>query len=138
MFAVGLSYIAFIMLRYVADSCQCVAKPIQYCKVKNIYKKIIKRKKKKRIDWSDLLAVPGTLKSLLQHHSLKASILRLSAFFMVQLSHLYMNTGKIIGLIIQAFVGKLMFLFLNTPFMFVAAFLPRSKCINGLNGANTF
>ena len=58
------------------------------------------------MDWLDLLAVLGTLKSLLQHHSSKASILRCSAFFMVQLSHPYMTTGKAIALIIQAFVGK--------------------------------
>ena len=58
------------------------------------------------MDWLDLLAVLGTLKSLLQHHSSKASILRCSAFFMVQLSHPYMTTGKTIALIIQAFVGK--------------------------------
>ena len=64
-----------------------------------------------RIDWFNLLTVQGTLKSLLQHHSVKASILQLSAFFMVQLSHPYMNTGKIIGLIIQAFVGKVMSVF---------------------------
>ena len=62
-----------------------------------------------RIDWFDLLALQGTLKSLLQHHSSKASILQLSAFFIVQLSHPYTTTGKIIALTIQTFVGKVMF-----------------------------
>ena len=67
-----------------------------------------------RMDWLDLLAVQGTLKSLLQHHSSKASILRHSAFFMVQLSHPYMTTRKNIALAIWAFVGKFMFLLFNT------------------------
>ena len=67
-----------------------------------------------RIDWFDLLAVQGTLKSLLQHHSLKASILRCSAFFIVQLSHPYMTTGKTIALTIRTFVGKVMPLLFNT------------------------
>ena len=66
-----------------------------------------------RMDWLDLLAVQGTLKSLLQHHSSKASILQRSAFFMVQLSHLYMTTGKPIALTRQTFVGKVMSLLLN-------------------------
>ena len=65
-----------------------------------------------RIDWLDLLAVQGTLKSLLQHHSLKASFLHCSAFFMVQLSHLYMTTGKTIALTIQIFVSKVCLCFL--------------------------
>ena len=71
-----------------------------------------------RIDWFDLLAVQGTLKSLLQHHNSKASIFRLSAFFMVQLSHLYMITGKIIALIIWTFVSIVMSLLFNmlTPY----------------------
>ena len=64
-----------------------------------------------RMDWLDLLTVQGTLKSLLQHHSSKASILRCSAFFIVQLSHLYMTTGKTISLTRQTFVGKVMFAF---------------------------
>ena len=80
-----------------------------------------------RIDWSDLLAVQGTLKSLLQHHSSKAPILQCSAFFMVQLSHLYMTTGKTIALTKQTFVGKVMSLFFNMLSRFVIAFLPRSK-----------
>ena len=80
-----------------------------------------------RMDWLDLLAVQGTLKSLLQHYSLKASILRCSAFFMVQLSHPYMTTGKIIALTRQTFVGKVMSLFSNMLSRLVIAFLPRSK-----------
>ena len=80
-----------------------------------------------RIDWLDLLAVQGTLKSLLQLHNSKASIFCHSACFMVQLSHPYMTTGKIIALTIQIFVGKLMSLLFNTKCRFVIAFLPRSK-----------
>ena len=80
-----------------------------------------------RIDWFDFLVVQGTLKSLLQHHSLKASILRCSAFFMVQLSHLYMTPGKIITLTICTFHGKVMFLLFNMLSSFVIAFLPKSK-----------
>ena len=80
-----------------------------------------------RIDWFDLLAVQGTLKSLLQHHSLKMSNLRCSAFFMVQLSRPYMATGQIIALTIQTFVSKAMSLLFNTLSRFVIAFLPRSK-----------
>ena len=80
-----------------------------------------------RIYWFDLLAVHETLKSLLQHHSSKASILQRSAFFMVQLSHLYVTTGKTIALTIWTFVRKVMSLLLNTLSRFVIAFLPRSK-----------
>ena len=81
-----------------------------------------------RIDWSDLLAVQGTLKSLLQHHSSKASVLQLSAFFMVQLSHPYMTTGNTIALtIIGTFVGKVMSLLFNMLSRLVITFLPRSK-----------
>ena len=76
-----------------------------------------------RIDWFDLLVVQGTLKSLLQHHSSKASILRRSTFFIVQLSHLYMTTGKAIPLIVQTFVNKVMSLFFNMLSRFVIAFL---------------
>ena len=83
-----------------------------------------------RIDWFDLLAVQGTLKSLLQHHNLKASILQFSAFFMVQISHPYMTTGKTIALTIQTYVGKMMPLLFNMLSSFVTAFLPRSKCLN--------
>ena len=79
-----------------------------------------------RIDWFDLRAVQGTLKSLLQHHSSKASILWLSAFFMVQLSHPYMTTGKTTDLIIQTFVSKVMSLLLNMLSRLVIDFLPRS------------
>ena len=80
-----------------------------------------------RIDWLDLLAVQGILKSFLQHHSLKASIHWLSAFFMVQLSHPYMTTGKTIALTIQTFVSKVTSLLFNMLSRFVIAFLPRSK-----------
>src|SRR5574341_71084 len=79
------------------------------------------------MDWLDLLAVQGTLKSLLQHHSSKASILRCSAFFTVQLSHPYMTTGKTIALTGQTFVGKVMSLLLNILSRLVITFLPRSK-----------
>jgi len=75
----------------------------------------------------DLLAVQGTLKSLLQHHSSKVSILWCSAFFIVQLSHSYMTTGKTIALNRQIFVGKVMSLLFNVPSRLIIAFLPRSK-----------
>ena len=89
-----------------------------------------------RIDWLDLLAVQETLKSLLQHHSSKASILQCSAFFIVQLSRVYMTTGKTTALTRQAFVGKVTSLLFNTLSRFVIAFLPRSKRLLtwGLNG----
>ena len=80
-----------------------------------------------RMDWLDLLAVQGTLKSLLQHHSSKASILHLSAFFTVQFSHPYMTTGKTLALTRRSFVGKVTSLFLNMLFGLVITFLPRSK-----------
>ena len=80
-----------------------------------------------RMDWLDLLAVQGTRKSLLQHHSSKASILWRSAFFIVQLSHPYMTTGKTIALTRPTFVGKVMSLLLNMLSRLVIAFLPRSK-----------
>ena len=80
-----------------------------------------------KIDWFDLLAVQGTLKGLLQHHSSKASILQLSAFFMVQLSYPYMTTGKTIALTRRTFVDKVMSLLFNMLSRFVIAFLPRSK-----------
>ena len=79
------------------------------------------------MDWLDLLAVQGTLKSLLQHHSAKASILRHSAFFTVQLSHPYMTTGKTTALTRRTFVGKVMSLLFNMLCRLVVAFLPRSK-----------
>ena len=82
-----------------------------------------------RMDWLDLLAVQGILKSLLQHHSSKTSILQCSAFFMVQLSHPYMTTGKTIALTRQIFLSKMMSLLFNTLYRFVIAFLPRSKCL---------
>src|SRR5574340_1066194 len=80
-----------------------------------------------RMDWLDLLAVPGTLKSLLQHHSSKASILQCSAFFIVQLSHTYITTGKTIALTRWTFVGKVMSLLSNMLSRLVIYFLPRSK-----------
>ena len=83
-----------------------------------------------RIDWFALLAFQGTLKSLFQHHSPKASILWCSAFFMVQLSHMFMTIGKTITLTIGIFVGKVMSLLFNMLSRFVIAFLPRSKRLN--------
>ena len=80
-----------------------------------------------RMDWLDLLAVQRTLKNLLQHHSLKASILQCTAFFIVQLSHPYMTTGKTLALTRWTFVSKVMSLFFNTLPRFVIAFLPQSK-----------
>ena len=80
-----------------------------------------------RMNWLDLPAVQGTLKSLLQHHSSKASILRCSAFFIVQLSHPYMSTGKTIALTRRTFAGKVMSLLFNMLSRLVIAFLPRSK-----------
>ena len=81
------------------------------------------------IDWFDLLAIQRTLKSLLQHPSLKPSVLWCSAFFMFQLSHLYKTTGKIIALTRRIFVSKVMSLLFNMLSMLVMAFLPRSKCL---------
>ena len=82
-----------------------------------------------RMDWLDLLTVQGTLKSLLQHHSSKASILRCLAFFIIQLSHPYVTTGKTIAVSRQTFVGKVMSLLFNMLSRLVIAFLPRSKCL---------
>ena len=82
-----------------------------------------------KMDWLDLLAVQGTLKSLLQHHSSKASMLQCSALFTVQLSHPYMTTGKTIALTRQMFVGKEMSLLFSMLSRLVIAFLPRSKCL---------
>ena len=82
-----------------------------------------------RMDWLDLLTVQGTLKSLLQHHSSKASILQCSAFFIVQLSHPYTTTGKTIALMRWTFVGKVMFLLVNMLSRLVITFLPKSKCL---------
>jgi len=83
-----------------------------------------------RMDWLDLLAVQGTLKSLLQHHSSKALILQHSAFFTVQLSHPYMTTGKTIALTRWTFVGNVVSLILNMLSGLVITFLPRCKCLN--------
>ena len=82
-----------------------------------------------RMDWLDLLAVQGTLKSLLQHHSSKASVLWHSAFFIVQLSHPYMTTGKTVALTRWTVVGTVMFLLFNMLSRLVIAFLPRRKCL---------
>ena len=82
-----------------------------------------------RMDWLDLLAVQGTLKSLLQHHSSKAEILWYSALFIVQLSHPYMTTGKTIALTRRTFVGKVMSLLFNILSRLITAFLPRIKCL---------
>ena len=82
-----------------------------------------------RMDWLDLLTVQGTLKSLLQHHSSKASILQRSSFFIVQLSHPYMTTGKTIALTRWTFVGKVMSLLFNMLSKVVITFLPRNKCL---------
>ena len=82
-----------------------------------------------RMDWLDFLAVQGTLKSLLQHHSSQASILRWSAFFIVQLSHPNMTTGKTIALTRRTFVGKVMSLLFNMLSRLVITFLPTSKCL---------
>ena len=82
-----------------------------------------------RMDWLDLLAVQGTLKSLLQYHSSKASVLQLSAFFMVQLSHPYMTTGKTVALTRPTFIDKVMHLLFNMLSRLVITFLPRSKCL---------
>ena len=79
------------------------------------------------IDWLDLLAVQGTLKSLLQHHNSKASILQCSAFFMIQLSHSYMTTGKTVALTVRAFVDKVKALLFNMLSRLVIAFLPKGK-----------
>ena len=83
-----------------------------------------------RMDWLDLLAVQGTLKSLLQHHSSKTSILHHSAFFIVQLSHPYMSPGKTVALTRQTFVGNVMPLLFNMLSRLVITFLPRNKCLN--------
>ena len=82
-----------------------------------------------RMEWVDLLAAEATLKSLLQHHSSKASILWCSAFFIVQFSHPYMTTGKTIALTRRTFVGKIMSLLFNMLSRLVIAFLPRRKCL---------
>ena len=82
-----------------------------------------------RIDWFDLLEVQGTFKSVLQHHYSKALVLPCSAYFMVQISHPYMTTGKALALTIWTFVSKVMFLLFNILLRFVIAFLPRSNCL---------
>ena len=83
-----------------------------------------------KMDWLDLLAGQGTLRSLLQQHSSKASVLWCSVFFVIQLSHPFMTTGKIIALTVRTFVGKVMSRLFNMLLRFVIAFLPRSKCLS--------
>ena len=90
-----------------------------------------------RMDWLDLLTVQGTLKSLLQHHSSKASILQRSTFFIIQLSHPYTTTGKTIALTRWTFVGKVMSLLFNMLSSLVIAFLPSSKCLFNFMAAIT-
>ena len=90
-----------------------------------------------RIDWFDLLAVQGILKSLIEHHSLKASILWHSAFFSIQLSYLYTTTGNILALTVQTIVIQVISLLFNTLSRFVTAFLPRSKCLFNFMAAVT-
>ena len=91
-----------------------------------------------RMDWLDLLAVQGTLKSLLQHHSSKSSILQHSAFFIVQLSHPYMTTGKTVALTRQNFVDKVMSLLFNMLSGLVITFLPRSKHLFKFHGCSHY
>ena len=90
-----------------------------------------------RMDWLDLLAVQGTLESLFQHHSSKASILQCSAFFTVQTSHTFMTTGKTIALTRRTFVGKIMSLLFHMLSRLVITFLPRSKCLFNFMAAIT-
>ena len=90
-----------------------------------------------RMDWLDLLAVQGTLKSLLQHHSSKASVLQLSAFFTVQLSHPYMTTGKTIALTRRTFVGTVMSLLFNLLSRLVIAFLPSCLVLSDIFGTQS-
>ena len=91
-----------------------------------------------RMNWLDLLAVQGILKSLLPHHNSKASILQCSAFFIVQLSHPYLTTGKTIALTRRIFAGKIMSLLLNMLSRLIITFLPRSKCLFFFMAAVTF
>ena len=106
-----------------AQSCPTLCDPMDGCTPSNEYSELISF----RMDWLDLLAVQGILKSLLQHHSSKASILQCSAFFMVQLLYPYMINGKTKALTRQTFVSKVISLLFNMLFRLVIAFLPRSK-----------
>ena len=90
-----------------------------------------------RIDWLDLLAVQGTLKCLLQHHNLTAQVLQLLVFFMVQLSHLYITTGKTIALTVWTFVSKVISLLFNMLCRFIIALLPRCKHLNFMAAVTT-
>jgi len=116
------------------ESALCIRQPKYWSFIFNIslsneYSGLISKGNGLRMDWLDLLAVQGTLKSLLQHHSSKASILQCSAVFIVQLSHPYMTTGKTIALTRRTFVGKIMSLLFNMLSRLVITFLPRSKCL---------
>src|SRR5574342_761965 len=113
------------MSQFFASSGQSIGVSASTISPSNVYSGLISF----RMVWLDLLAVQGTLKSLLQHHSSKASILWHSAFFRVQFSHPYMTTGKTIALTRWAFVDKVMSLFFNMLSMLVKSFLPRSKCL---------
>ena len=114
---------SFLMSQFFASSGQSIGVSASKISPSNEHPGLISF----RMDWLDLLAVQGTLKSLLQHHSSKVSILHHSAFFKVQLSHPYMTTGKTIPLTRWTFVGKVMSLFFNMVFSFVIIFLPRRK-----------
>ena len=114
----------FPSLTFFSSGCQSIELQLQHQSFQIIFRVYFLR-----IDWFDLPAVQGTLKSLLQHHSSKASILQCTTFFMVQLSHPYMTTGKTIALTIHTFIGKVMSLLFNMLSSFVIAFLPRSKCV---------
>ena len=116
------------LLKWVSSSHQ-VAKELEFQLQHQSFQRIF-RIDFFRMDWLDLLAVQGTLKSLLQHHSSKASVLQRSAFFIVQLSHPYMTTGKTIALTRQTFVDKAMSLLFNMLSRLVIAFLPRRKHLN--------
>ena len=115
------------LLQWVSSSHQ-VAKVLEF-QLQHQFLQWIFRTDLFRKDWLDLLAVQGTLKSLVQHHSSKASILQCSAFFMAQLSHPYMTTGKTIALTRWTFAGQVMSLLFNILSRFVIAFLPGSKCL---------
>ena len=114
------------LFQWVSSSHQ-VAKVLELQLQHQVFHRVLRTDLLFRMDWVDLLAVQGTLKSLLQHHSSKASIFRHSAFFTVQLSRPYMTTGKTIALTIQTFVDKVMSLLFNMLSRLVITFLPRSK-----------
>ena len=115
---------SFLMNQLFASGGQSIGASASAC-LSNEYSRLISF----RMDWLDLFAVQGTLKSLLQHHSSKASILQCSAFFIVHLSHPYMTTGKTIALTRQTFVCEVMSPLFNVLFRLVIDFLPRNKCL---------